>query len=370
MRNLEINKWSSLDFVKIDPSLDLTARILGRSVLLKEVLERQNPSLYEYSIHGNINDENKDLILAKIKELGGRLIYRSVNEVDLYIWENSILEFGYASLYRNVVICSIDNNFISMIDDFISPMIEVSIEKGSVFAITSNNGGLNLTNIGNAGIPFTRCNYNKNVIEDYDYVIKDLNSSSPSGRITILEGDPGTGKTHIVRSILTEVPQAMFVLISPSLVSSLDGPQFLPLLLKYKHVYTGPIILVLEDADKCLVKRNDNNINDIQSLLNLGDGILGSLMDIRIVATTNAKKLEIDSAVIRKGRLSKRIEVGTLTFETATNVYKSLLPNTNIVGKITTGMSLAEVYCLAREDGWISPRMKNSQLDETDDVDD
>ena len=92
----------------------------------------------------------------------------------------------------------------------------------------------------------------------------------------------------------------------------------------------GPIALVLEDADRCLVTRGENNINSIQSLLNLGDGILGSLLDLRIIATTNAKKLEMEAAILRPGRLSKRLEVGALDLDTARGVFRRLLPDAKL----------------------------------------
>ena len=126
---------------------------------------------------------------------------------------------------------------------------------------------------------------------------------------------------------------------------------------------SGPIVLVLEDADRCLVTRGTQNINSIQSILNLGDGILGSLLDLRIVATTNAKKLEMEAALLRPGRLSKQLDVGALDLETARGVFRRLLPNAKFTEALSDRhlapafkdafrMTLAQAYAEARKAGW------------------
>ena len=184
-----------------------------------------------------------------------------------------------------------------------------------------------------------------------------------------------TGKTHIIRSLLLNVPGAMFVLVPPDMVSSLSGPELLPLLLTQKQslALNGPIILLLEDADKCLVTRQSDNINSIQSLLNLGDGILGSLLDLRIIATTNAKKIEIEPAILRPGRLSKRVEVNALDAATACKIYEHLLPESesNLDSKFPSfaKFSLAHIYSVAREDGWIPIDRNNHSNNEDEDED-
>jgi hypothetical protein len=197
------------------------------------------------------------------------------------------------------------------------------VQRGHIFAIGSTREGLTLLDVGSAGKPLIKSNYSQAVIKDYEYAVEDLKSSSPLGRIVLLEGIPGTGKTHMVKSFLNDIPSAMFILVSPDLVPSLGNPEMLPLILDTRTNYSieGPIIFVIEDADKCLVIRGADNMSSIQSLLNLGDGILGSCLNLKIIATTNAKKLEIEPALLRHGRLSKRIEVGPLSKEEAYKTF-------------------------------------------------
>lgn len=222
--------------------------------------------------------------------------------------------------------------------------------------------------IGFAGTPLEEHNYLEESIKDYRYIVGDLCSKQPSGRIAIFDGPPGTGKTYMVRSILMEVPDAMFVLVPPSMVSSLGGPELLPMLLNHKQSYGkhGPTIFVLEDADVCLAPRASDNMNEIASILSIGDGIFGSLFDIRIIATTNAKQEEIDEAILRAGRLSRRISIDRLNYDAANKIYQRLLPDQNLKktgaadeehsmrpAKKTATYSLAEIYRAARDNGWI-----------------
>lgn len=359
---MDKRNWSEvLNFVDMGRKPDISAQSLGAATLLREVLRNYgaaNPTtLHETANSGNIaNLEVFEKVREFLEQKGGKLVYQLHHEKfgsHIFLWDNSIVELEFSGEnYMSFAVNSLSKEFITELRNFIKPLFVNEIAQGHVFAIVSHNGNLSLNNIGNAGISLERRNYNPKVLEDYDYVVKDLNSSSPSGRIAIMEGEPGTGKTHLVRAMLMEVPDAMFVLVSPDMVSQMGGPQLLPLLISQRRNQDGPIILVLEDADKCLVTRQGDNINSIQSLLNLGDGILGSLLDLRIIATTNAKKLEMEAAIMRPGRLSRRLEVGLLSANTAKNVFTALCPNVEVPSDITGKLSLATVYSLARQAGW------------------
>jgi hypothetical protein len=63
--------------------------------------------------------------------------------------------------------------------------------------------------------------------------------------------------------------------------------------LETKKPQNCPILFIIEDADDCLVPRGSGNVSTISSLLNYTDGIFGSMLDLRIIATTNAEKMEI-----------------------------------------------------------------------------
>jgi SpoVK/Ycf46/Vps4 family AAA+-type ATPase len=287
----------------------------------------------------------------------------------LFVWDHSAVSIAVSNKYLQVYGVSQDEAWLAGVAKFIKGEMAPAVERGHIFAIVRAGNGYQLNPIGDASVPLESGNYTPSVIENYRFIIRDLSTSTPSGRIVILEGEPGTGKTHLIRALLNDVGDGMFVLVSPDMVPSLTGPDILPTLINTKTSYNikGPIVLVLEDADRCLVRREGDNMSFIQSLLNLGDGILGSMLDLRILATTNAKKLDMEGAILRPGRLSRRMEVGPLDLETARLVFNRLLPNTTFPqlendgstfgfrnGSTTsvTKMTLAEVYGLARKHGW------------------
>jgi hypothetical protein len=357
------NKWNqSSNFLEVGRKPDISAQSLGMSTLLRNVFEKRvsghDATLYDSSESGNIKDKaSADQVYDYLVKQGGKLIYKYHNDKfysKIFLWDESIVELECSGEnYMSVTAHSMNEEFITELRGFIKPLFTKEISQGHVFAIVSRGGGLALNSLGNAGITLERRNYSPEVIEGYDYVVKDLNADAPSGRIVIMEGEPGTGKTHLVRGMLMDVPDAMFVLVSPDMVSVLGGPELLPLLFSHRDNQSGPIILILEDADKCLVTRQGDNINSIQSLLNLGDGILGSLLDLRIIATTNAKKLEMEQAILRPGRLCRRLEVGLLGANTAKGVFTALCPNVEVPASLNAGkQSLAMVYSLARKAGW------------------
>ncbi len=226
--------------------------------------------------------------------------------------------------------------------------------KGLVFVLAAQMGGYAIRRLGVAGSPMIRENYTPEVIHDYDHVVQDFNTSSPCGRLVIMAGEPGTGKTFLVRSLLKDVPRAAFILVPPHLIEELAAPSMLPALTEAKGQIDGPIILIIEDADRCLVPREKGDINAISSLLNLGDGILGSVLDLRVVATTNAKRIQIDPATQRPGRLCRYMEVGSLSEDLANKALKRLVPGLDFAFEKNT--TIAEVYRKARELGWVPPK--------------
>jgi hypothetical protein len=384
--------WKKLEFSHVvhnDSEVNLTSQFIGILPLLQDILNKDVGYLTEYSKSGMIKEEEApsdqqmtavtQQYVDYLTQQSGRLIHKDLSNdggTFIFIWDDAIIDFSVSNNYLSIRAISQNETFIRKIKEHFDQQTVVPEQSGHIYVITNQGVSLGLSSLGNASIPLIEDNYTPKVMEDYKFVIKDLQAESPSGRITIMRGAPGTGKTHLIRAMLLEVPDAMFVLISPDIVIKLAGPELLPLLLAYRGNRTGPIILVLEDADRCLVKRDKNNMNSIQSLLNLGDGILGSMLDLRIIATTNAHELHMEEALTRKGRLSKMLEVGPLDLVTAQNRFKSLCPNKKlpdalippVKNKNKFEMTLADVYGLARDSGWLpkSRKVKKTKSDEPD----
>lgn len=227
-------------------------------------------------------------------------------------------------------------------------------KKGMVFTLAKTMHGYTISHLGMAGSPIERGNYSKKVLAAYDHIVEDLNTENPCGRLIVLAGEPGSGKTYLIRSLLGSAPKAAFVLVPPHLVEELSGPDILPSLTAAKSDMNGPIVLVLEDADNCLVPRDNKigNMNAISQLLNLGDGILGSVLDIRIIASTNAAKVKMDPATRRPGRLCKYAAVDALEPMEASRALHRL---TGQARRYKNAATIATVYQHARVLGWKPP---------------
>lgn len=222
--------------------------------------------------------------------------------------------------------------------------------KGKIFSLISLKNGLSYASVGTAKLPLIEDNYTDGVVSDIEYIIENLQCKTPVGRIIIFSGEPGTGKTHLIRSIMEEVQKATFIIIPPGMVSSLTGPELMSFFIQYKAHFLSPIVLVIEDADMCLTERASDNMSLISGLLNISDGIVGNLMDVRIIATTNVEMKDIDSAILRPGRLLKKVNLTKLSAGKATNVYRRLVDKWDAPA-IEKPMTLAEVYFKAKESG-------------------
>ncbi len=156
------------------------------------------------------------------------------------------------------------------------------------------------------------------------HLIKDLTSNEPCGRLSIFSGEPGTGKTFLIKSLLSTDLNVSFVIVKPDAIESISDPSCIPALIEHHSTYDRPIIIVLEDADSCLSTRMGDNMSRLSAMLNTSDGILGSTLDIRIIATTNAHKVDFDSAILRPGRLCTHISTGRLDEEQCDKILMRL----------------------------------------------
>lgn len=295
------------------------------------------------------NNSVNNLIVGGIDFETGNSNFRQV-----FVSDNSIIDiYSYGKQEFIFRIQSFNEETISTLNDNINFFLGKKRDRnGRVCTLVVDDSTLCVTDLGPAGIPLVRENYSEEVLQKYDFIVKDLPSANPRGRLVILDGEPGTGKSFMIKSLINDISNVVFLIVPSALVSRISDPSFMPAIINLHEEEQVPIIMLLEDADASLLPRGSDNMFSISDLLNFADGIVGNIIDFRIVATTNAKKIEIEPALLRKGRLSKHIHVGKLEKEQAISIFERITnkkPSDDLINLFDKKITLAEVYDISYE---------------------
>jgi hypothetical protein len=338
--------------------------------LLRDAVCSHDSRVRSVNIGGQVPDDlDVEALLGEVGQVGYSSGFGESTKA--YFWKDGIAILTWGAKKKTVTVSATttSQNAVNVLEAIGEKLLPVS-QAREVFVITKRGGDLYLDSIGMGAIELERENYDPESIENYDYVVGELKSTSPAGRLVLLAGPPGTGKTFMIRGFVGDVDKGTFVVVPPNMIAELGSPEIAPLLIEEKR-RGEPIILILEDADEALIKRtkeSGDKLPIISSVLNLGDGILGSLLDVRVIATTNAPKVRLDTAITRAGRLLKQITLDRLELKQAAQVFERLTDKA--LDNETRGewgdkkASLADVYALARKHGWAPPKIEDEDEDE------
>ncbi|MBX3314539.1 MAG: ATP-binding protein [Actinobacteria bacterium] len=160
-----------------------------------------------------------------------------------------------------------------------------------------------------------RGNYGSEVRTALDRLMT-VTPESLSGRIVLLHGPPGTGKTTALRSLAHAWRgwcQVDYV-IDPDRLLGMASYLMAAALRRTPYDDRDWRLLLLEDCDELI--RTDAKAGTGQALarlLNLTDGLLGQGLHLLFAITTNEPLASLHPAISRPGRCLAEIEVGPLT---------------------------------------------------------
>ncbi|KAG8944521.1 AAA+-type ATPase [Tulasnella sp. 424] len=153
----------------------------------------------------------------------------------------------------------------------------------------------------------------------------------------LLHGPPGTGKTHLARTIASSSRTNLLTISGPELSSAYHGETEQRLREVFQEAKKrSPCIIVIDEVDALCPKREDSGGGVegrvVATLLTLMDGIEvqtstkegESPVRVVVVATTNRPNA-IDPALRRPGRFDREIEIGVPDASARLSILKVLL---------------------------------------------
>ncbi|MDO4896058.1 MAG: AAA family ATPase [Moraxella sp.] len=165
--------------------------------------------------------------------------------------------------------------------------------------------------------------------------IKDELSQSKKG-VVLLHGLAGTGKTNYIKWLTAQIPDKDFIFVPNNMIGELAKPEFMSMLIEQKNS-----VLVLEDCENYIAERvgGGNQTDVVGVILNIADGILSDVLECQFICTFNADLMNIDHALLRRGRLIAEYQFGKLSIDKCNAYLKSIDKDT----KADKEMTLAEL---------------------------
>lgn len=179
--------------------------------------------------------------------------------------------------------------------------------------------------------------YNTHYNDDFKDMYKNLLSflNERESGLAVLYGGAGTGKTSFIKALISSLDK-QFILVTTAIAAHMAEPEFIAFMMENKDS-----IFILEDCEQVLMSREENRFGGaISNILNMSDGLMSDIFNIKFICTFNTDIKNIDEALLRPGRCFVNYEFKPLCAEKSSKLLESLGHEIDKPREMT----LAEIY--------------------------
>ena len=175
--------------------------------------------------------------------------------------------------------------------------------------------------------------YNDDIKDMYKELLTFLNERE-SG-LAVLHGCMGSGKTTFIKNMISSMDK-QFILVTNTIAAHMAEPEFIAFMMENKDS-----VFILEDCEQILMNREENRFGGaISNILNMSDGLMSDIFNIKFICTFNTDIKNIDEALLRPGRCFVNYEFKALSKDKSAKLLESLGHKVDI----QKDMTLAEIY--------------------------
>ncbi len=186
-------------------------------------------------------------------------------------------------------------------------------------------------------IPDLNLYYGNKFEEKHDILVKEVNEKNNSG-LFIFHGVTGSGKTNYIRYLISKAkPEIEFIFYPITLLREITSPDLITFLSDYQNA-----VLIIEESEDSVQARDlfNTDKSSIANLLNISDGLLSDVLNLKIICTFNTDIKNLDKALLREGRLLGIHRFDALPIENANKIAKL----NKIEREFTAPATLAQIY--------------------------
>lgn len=331
--DMEPGLYYAVQYNEIPSRLDLKLPLKDNKENMERVLELLDIDRLELGVVAK-NWKTSDYKDAKdIEDFAFQYLFESKGE-PLVIWINLeanalIINFFYQAGHSEVEawILETNKNFRDTLGETKNPTFKILSKDRHGFYVEK----ISTKNFKQLDIALS---YNDD-FEEIDNIIRKAVKEVRSGLI-LLHGKPGTGKTTYIKNLISIFKETSFIFIQNDFVPQLLSPDFISFLLRHKDC-----VLIIEDAEKVVISRENQDASVVSTILQLTDGLFSEYLNIKVICSFNTNLEKIDKALLRKGRMIARYEFNELEADKANRLLQTLGHEA-----MDKAMTVAEAYNL------------------------